>query len=245
MFGSKSGILIFNRYKMKHLIYILFPVLLVSLSVKAQSRIDRKAVVDRHKVVTTKTNPQSPAQVGNGEFAFGVDITGLQTFVPFNTMAQWSWHSFPLPEGMSEKDYRQIPINTYGRQVDYDLPNPDQPELSAWLAANPHRFNLGRIGLKLLLSDGTEAGPDDIRNAVQETDLWKGIITSRFELDGIPVVVRTACHPDLDMIGVEVKSDLIRKGRLSVFINFPYADRNQGAAYVGVYMINRKNIIPR
>ena len=235
MFGSKSGILIFNRYKMKHLIYILFPVLLVSLSVKAQSRIDRKAVVDRHKVVTTKTNPQSPAQVGNGEFAFGVDITGLQTFVPFNTMAQWSWHSFPLPEGMSEKDYRQIPINTYGRQVDYDLPNPDQPELSAWLAANPHRFNLGRIGLKLLLSDGTEAGPDDIRNAVQETDLWKGIITSRFELDGIPVVVRTACHPDLDMIGVEVKSDLIRKGRLSVFINFPYADRNQGAAYVGVY----------
>ena len=89
--------------------------------------------------------------------------------------------------------------------------------------------------MKLLLSDGTEAGPDDIRNAVQETDLWKGIITSRFELDGIPVVVRTACHPDLDMIGVEVKSDLIRKGRLSVFINFPYADRNQGAAYVGVY----------
>lgn len=235
MFGSKSGILIFNCYKMKHLIYILFPVLLVSLSVKAESRIDRKAVVDRHKVVTTKTNPQSPAQVGNGEFAFGVDITGLQTFVPFNTMAQWSWHSFPLPEGMSDKDYRQVPINTYGRQVGYDLPNPDQPELSAWLAANPHRFNLGRIGLKLLLSDGTEAGPDDIRNAVQETDLWKGIITSRFELEGIPVVVRTACHPDLDMIGVEVKSDLIRKGRLSVFINFPYADRNQGAAYVGVY----------
>ena len=115
MFGSKSRILIFNCYKMKYLIYILFSVLLVPLSVKAQSRIDRKAVVDRHKVVTTKTNPQSPAQVGNGEFAFGVDITGLQTFVPFNTMAQWSWHSFPLPEGMSEKDYRQIPINTYGR----------------------------------------------------------------------------------------------------------------------------------
>ena len=98
MFGSKSGILIFNRYKMKHLIYILFPVLLISLSVKAQSRIDRKAVVDRHKVVTTKTNLQSPAQVGNGEFAFGVDITGLQTFVPFNTMAQWSWHSFRCPK---------------------------------------------------------------------------------------------------------------------------------------------------
>ncbi len=235
MFGAKSGILIFNSKKMRQLIYILFPVLLVSLSLKAQGRIDRKSVVDRHKIITTKTNSQSPAQVGNGEFAFSVDITGLQTFVPFNTMAQWGWHSFPLPEGVSEEDYRRMPINTYGRQVDYDLPNPTQPELSAWLAGNPHRFNLGRIGLKLLLSDGTEAGPDDIQNAVQETDLWQGIITSRFELEGTPVKVRTACHPDQDMIGVEVESDLIRKGRLSAYINFPYADKHEKTAYVGIY----------
>ena len=45
-----------------------------------KNKIDRRAVVERHKIVTTETNPRSPAQVGNGEFAFGVDITGLQTF---------------------------------------------------------------------------------------------------------------------------------------------------------------------
>ena len=42
---------------------------------------------------------KSPAQVGNGKFAFGMDITGLQTFVPFNTLSDWSWHSSPSPKG--------------------------------------------------------------------------------------------------------------------------------------------------
>jgi hypothetical protein len=43
-----------------------------------QKKIDRKTVVERHKIIITTNNPKSPAQVGNGEFAFGVDITGLQ-----------------------------------------------------------------------------------------------------------------------------------------------------------------------
>ena len=49
--------------------------------------IDRETVVKRHKVFTTATLPKSPAQVGNGKFAFGMDITGLQTFLPFNTLS--------------------------------------------------------------------------------------------------------------------------------------------------------------
>ena len=36
--------------------------------------------------------------LGNGEFCFNADGTGLQTFGG-NTMAHWAWHSFPLPEG--------------------------------------------------------------------------------------------------------------------------------------------------
>lgn len=137
-----------------------------------QSRIDRKALVDRHRIVSTETDPCSPAQVGNGEFAFGVDITGLQTFVPFNTMAQWSWHSFPLPEGQQVEDFKKPLMDTYGRQIPYDIPNPEQPELSAWLAANPHRFNLGRIGFKLLRADGSAATAGDLSDTRQEVDMW-------------------------------------------------------------------------
>ena len=137
-----------------------------------QSRIDRKALVDRDRIVSTETDLRSPAQVGNGEFAFGVDITGLQTFVPFNTMAQWSWHSFSLPEGQQVEDFKKPLMDTYGRQIPYDIPNPEQPELSAWLAANPHRFNLGRIGFKLLRADGSAATAGDLSDTRQEVDMW-------------------------------------------------------------------------
>lgn len=62
----------------------------ISLSVVAcneTGKIDRRAVVERHRIVTDSVYHRSPAQVGNGNFAFGVDVTGLQTFVPFNTMS--------------------------------------------------------------------------------------------------------------------------------------------------------------
>lgn len=200
-----------------------------------QSHIDRKVLVDRHRIVTTKTNPVSPAQVGNGEFAFGVDITGLQTFVPFNTMAQWSWHSFPLPEGKHVEDFEKPVIDTYGKPVPYDIPNPRQPELSNWLAANPHRFNLGRIGFRLLRPDGSEAVAEDLSDTRQEVDMWTGIIHSFFILDGIPVSVKTACHPSLDAVGVTVESQLVREGKLTVFLDFPYAEDGQMKDYVGTY----------
>ena len=176
---------------MKSIVPILL-ILLISLNTFGQTkvnqsdtkRIDRKAVVDRHRIITTATNPKSPAEVGNGEFAFGVDITGLQTFVPFNTLSQWSWHSFPLPKGKRTQDFKGLDMETHGRMVNYNIQNKEEPELSQWLAANPHRFNLGRIGLRISKSNGTIATVEDLKNTHQEVDLWNGIIYSSFELEG-------------------------------------------------------------
>lgn len=212
--------------------------LLISITACAgvsNTKIDRKSVVDRHKVKITATNAQSPSQVGNGKFAFGVDITGLQTFVPFNTLSDWGWHSFPLPEGVSANDYKQPTLNTHGREVPYCLPNPNQPELSLWLAANPHRANLGRIGFLLKKADGTIAKEEEIRNPLQQIDLWTGIITSEFELEGIKVSVETICHPESDQIGVTVKSGLLDENRLWIFFDFPYQNMQQMAHYIGDY----------
>ena len=200
-----------------------------------QKKIDRKAVVERHRIVTTTTIPKSPAQVGNGEFAFGVDITGLQTFVPFNTMAHWAWHSFPLPEGQRIEDFKGVTLDTHGRMVKYDIPNKEQPELSSWLAGNPHSFNLGRIGFLILKSDGTRATEDDLKNTRQEVDMWNGIIYSYFTLEGKQVSVKTACHPSSDAIGVSVNSELIKNGRIKVFLDFPYPTTANFADYLGNY----------
>src|SRR4051794_21637456 len=50
------------------------------LPVGAQTKIDRKALVERHKVVNVKADALSSLSVGNGKFAFTVDVTGLQSF---------------------------------------------------------------------------------------------------------------------------------------------------------------------
>ena len=46
--------------------------------------INRKDLVDRHRVRLHAPDAQSPLSVGNGEFAFTADITGLQTFPEFH-----------------------------------------------------------------------------------------------------------------------------------------------------------------
>jgi len=205
------------------------------------NKIDREKVVRRHNIETTLSNPKSPAQVGNGEFAFGADITGLQTFVPFNTMAHWAWHSFPLPEGTKPDDFKGAAYNTHGKNIMYPVPDPEQAELSEWLAGNPHSFNLGRIGFVLSKSDGSMAAVEDLTNTKQVTDLWNGIIISTFELEGKSTEVITSCHPELDALGVSVKSDLISTGQLKIFFVFPYADGKNMAMYLGDYENNDKH----
>lgn len=195
--------------------------------------IDRHALVTRHNVVLTEFDSERPLQVGNGEFAFGMDITGLQTFAPFNTMSQWGWHSSPLPPGKNVDDYQEQVWDTHGRPVRYPTPDPKHPEISAWRAANPHRINLGRIGLQLLKQDGSAAAQGDLKNPHQVLDLWNGIVTSLFELEGEQVIVTTACHPTLDAVAARVESRLIAAGRLQVFLECPGNNGNAFDNFVG------------
>jgi len=204
-----------------------------------QGRIDRRAVVERHAVVRRESDLQLPIQVGNGRFAFGADVTGLQTFVPFATMADWGWHNDALPPGKAIEDYRGKIWDTYGRPVYYWTGDPDEPELHNWLRENPHRINLGRIGLRLVKADGSEAVEADLTGTVQRLDTWTGLLHSSFSLEGHPVTVETSCHPGEDAVAVLITSPLVRLGRLAVFVDFPYAtaagQNKFSAPYVGFW----------
>ena len=46
----------------------------------AAEPIDRPALVARHTVHVHSLDPQNPLTVGNGDFAFTADVTGLQSF---------------------------------------------------------------------------------------------------------------------------------------------------------------------
>jgi hypothetical protein len=199
--------------------------------------IDRAALVTRHNVRLTKADALTPLTVGNGELAFTVDITGLQTFpeyheagMPLGTLSQWAWHRFLNPADYRDEDVAS-PYDAHGRMVPYldgagALKNALDPArakaANEWLRANPHRLDLARIGLVLLRPDGTRAGIADLAETEQTLDLWRGAIGSRFLLDRQPVHVVTLVHPTRDLIAVRIESPLIASGALTVSLAFSY-----------------------
>ncbi|MBP8303340.1 MAG: glycoside hydrolase family 65 [Phycisphaerae bacterium] len=192
---------------------------------------DRQALVTRHNVVLRQFDVENPLTVGNGEFAFTADGTGLQTFaesftntIPLGTLSHWGWHTAPNPEGwaIDRFQFREFP-DLHGRRVGYaDVPGNRQTPEVRWLRANPHRLHLGQIGFLLTRADGKAAEPNDLKDIEQTLDLWNGVLFSRFSLQGRRVEVQTVCHPKLDLVAVRVASALLKEGRISIQIHFPY-----------------------
>ncbi|MDR3687986.1 MAG: hypothetical protein P4L46_01315 [Fimbriimonas sp.] len=189
--------------------------------------------MSRHDFVIESFDGGRPLQVGNGHFAFGMDVTGMQTFAAFNTMSDWGWASRPLPPGVKISDFEGQVWDTHGRPVRYPMPDPNHPAISEWLAGNPHRINLGRLGLEIDRRDGTLAVASDLHAVSQRLELWTGTVTSRFEIESVPVSVTTACHPSADVLAFHIESPLLREGRLRVFLACPGDSSAQFANEVG------------
>ncbi|MBD3375549.1 hypothetical protein GF406_10980 [candidate division KSB1 bacterium] len=181
----------------------------------------------RNNPTLKKVDPFAPLSVGNGDFAFTADITGLQTFpdyyfengIPLETQAQWAWHSFPNPNNYVLSDANDI-YDVHGREVGF--PTRERSPAGQWLRLNPHRLPLVQIGFDLKKSDGTVIRVEDIQGVHQQLNMWTGVLQSSFTIDGERVNVETLCHPDIDMIAVHVESPLLAEGRLGVNIRFPY-----------------------
>ncbi|BCS31625.1 hypothetical protein TBR22_A08270 [Luteitalea sp. TBR-22] len=194
-------------------------------------RIDRRAVVERHRVELRTVDPRSPLTVGNGSIGFTVDITGLQSFpdayaggTPLATLSTWGWHSTPVTPVPRLED-ALVPYRAGDRDVPYaDANDRDGRPVRGgeWLRANPHRLDLGRLGLEILRADGTPVHLADLADTSQGLDLWTGTLTSSFRVDGHEVLVMTAVHPDHDRIAVRVVSPLVGLGRIRLLVAFPY-----------------------
>lgn len=188
--------------------------------------IDRHALLNRHNPVNEKVDPLGALSVGNGRFAFTVDVTGLQSFpeaydkgIPLGTQAQWGWHSFPDSNSLQFKNTLKS-YNVHGRNVSYSVQGKDAAV--EYFRVNPHRLQLGNIGLELTKKDGTLATIDDLKDIHQELILWTGEIQSHFTLEGISVDVSTFANPDADAIACHIRSRLLTEGRIKVRLRFPY-----------------------
>ena len=205
--------------------------------------LDREAIVRRHNPLLRAPDIACALQVGNGEFAFSADITGLQTFsedyeagMPLGTMAQWAWHTFPNPENFQLRDVMR-PYDSHGRTALYadGATDPSVPERArnavTWLRENPERIHLARIGLEFAELDGRPVTLADLRDISQQLDLWSGLLTSEFRAAESPVRVETVCHPERDLLAVRISSPLVRQRKLGVAIGFPYASTSWARGY--------------
>ena len=212
----------------KHTAFIFF--LILSSVVNAQ-RINRESLVKRHTIHVNKIDSLSSLSVGNGRFAFTVDATGMQSFpeayakgVPLGTQSDWGWHSFPNTDNYR----REEAVRTYdleGRKISYvvQIKEPDHAKKAVdYYRVNPHRLQLGNVGMEIKKKDGTMAGPADIKDIDQQLDMWTGIIHSKFTVDGEPVEVFTACDETQEAVAFRIISPLLDQQRISVRLRFPY-----------------------
>ena len=193
--------------------------------------IDRKKLVERHNPKLMEIDYTSPLTLGNGEFAFTADVTGCQSLyqdylihnMPLCTMSQWGWHTRPASEQFHAYTLEDIPLTSYkakDRSVYYAVEEKrGSEEIYQWLRKNPHRLNLGRIGL---LYEHTEIVAEDITKINQELFLYEGKLESNFLLQGTPCKVTTVVDQKLDMVSFRLVSDLLVDQRLEMILEFPY-----------------------
>ena len=194
--------------------------------------IDRKKVVRRNNPIYTQYDKNAILSVGNGNFAFSADITGLQTFygkqkkanLPLCTMAQWGWHTRPAGAGRDTYykpgDVEKMSFDLKnGKKVSYAFKcQKGNEEIYHWLRENPHKMSLARIAFFL---DEKEIDLEEITDTTQELDLYEGVLRSDFVLRGSKVHVDTVCSQEADVLGFRVRCDKEIPG-LSVKILFPY-----------------------
>ncbi|MEO7313435.1 MAG: hypothetical protein ABIX01_23835, partial [Chitinophagaceae bacterium] len=188
-------------------------------------------LVERHTVVNTSFDSLGAVSVGNGAFAFTVDITGLQSFpdayangICLGTQSEWGWQSFiDTANYKFEESLRDYTLN--GRKISYgvQIKEPARKKNAGdWFRQNPHRLQLGAVGFELVKADGSLATIADIKGIHQTLNMWTGEVKSHFVFDGEAVDVSTFSHQDKDLISVSVTSSLISKRRLKIRMRLPY-----------------------
>ncbi len=206
--------------------------ILCVISCTAPKKIDRFSVVNRHNVCISGVDTLNSLSLGNGKFAMTMDVTGLQTFsefykkgVPLGTMSEWGWHSFPSKgKHFSIKETLKN-MNSHGRKVPYAIQWPQETragEAANYIRQNPHRIHLANIGWHFQKANGEVVGISDIKNINQKLDVWKGELISSFKIEGISVEVISLIDQNENILGVKIKSDLVKLGRVGLNIKYPY-----------------------
>lgn len=183
--------------------------------------IDRESLVARNNPHITAVDTLASLTVGNGGFAFTVDVTGLQSMperyragVPLGTQSWWGWHEFPNTEHFEHSETLCNYDFGRGHSEPYSVQHKEAGrghDAAEWYRANPHRLHLGTIGFDGITSE-------DIGDIDQRLDMWRGVVESSFTAGSTPYEVQTSCDPAKDMVAVAINT----AARRPVTVRFAY-----------------------
>ncbi|MCL1951096.1 MAG: hypothetical protein FWF59_15355 [Turicibacter sp.] len=195
--------------------------------------IDKKKLVSKHNPRLFEVKKDSPLTVGNGEFAFTADVTGMQSLyqeyvaahMPLCTMSQWGWHTTPGSKAFTLADVEHTAYDYEDRKIHLPVEKkPGSEEAYQWLRENPHRPNLARFGLTY---NGEEINPESLENIKQELRLYDGHLNSSFAIDGHAAKVVTVCDSESDILGFKLSAD---PELFKVKLCFPYGSHNMSGS---------------
>ncbi len=231
----------------------------VALISQAQ-KIDRKALVSRNNPHVTKVDTMASLNVGNGNFSFTADITGLQTFpelykngVPLGTMSNWGWHSFPNTknlkpeEDLQEYDFGHGHKELYATQFKVDKnSSPEEQALmqrkndaANYFRSNPHRLHLGVIGFDFPHNPWRNRGMKALKTNVEEMvgpgeaiGDGKGVVAKSAQIDLSAEGKLTAIDQTLNMMTGELSSKFRYEGKDYAVSTYCNPKADQVAAHI-------------
>ena len=147
--------------------------------------------------------------------------------MPLTAMSDWGWHKFENTDSLTPSESEKSFDLGHGHQevyaVEYKKTEDGRHQKATeYFRVNPHRLNLGVIGLDLTDAEGRTIKLHSLTDIRQEQQLYDGIITSQFKADGYPVNVITAALQDHDAVVYRIASPLLSNGRARISIRFPY-----------------------
>ena len=142
-------------------------------------------------------------------------------------MSDWGWHQFPNSKSLTPAETEKSFNFGHGHQEVYAIEykkaeDGRHKEATEFFRVNPHRLNLGAIGLQLTNVHGKPISQNQLTQIRQEQKLLDGEIESSFWVDGQKVEVTTGVHPTKDALYARIVSKLLKDQRATIHMRFPY-----------------------
>jgi Trehalose and maltose hydrolases (possible phosphorylases) len=213
--------------------------------------INRKELICRHNPILHQVDVHSPLTVGNGDFGFTADVTGLQTLysdyentLPLCTMSSWGWHTIPVSEEKEQYTLSDLVMTEYeylDRKVYYPVRKQLGNEMVYhWLRENAHRMSLVNAAL---CYQGSQIRAEQLSEIEQELNLYEGIIYSNYKISDQPLKAQTASHFERDSFAYSLTGSEEILQDISVKFSFPYGSPNISGADWQANKANKTEVI--